>query len=329
MNKFTADFETATWLKDETYVWAWAVCSIDEKYEIQIGNNIESFMKWCYENRNSEVYFHNEKFDGEFIIWWLLKNGYEHVENKEDIKEKTFTTLISDMGQFYSITVYYKVLTKRYEKITFIDSLKILPFSVEDIAKSFGLRIRKLELDYNKVRSRHHTLTEEEKEYIKNDVLIVAQSLKTLFDENLTKMTIGSNALNHYKELVGKRQFEHNFPVLEKELDAELRKSYRGGFTYLSTEYEEKEVGKGCVLDVNSLYPSVMYNEKLPFGQPVYYEGKYKQDSIYDLYIQKINCAFEIKENKIPCLQLKNTRSYFMNNEYLLSSKNPYRLSMS
>lgn len=97
MNKFIADFETATWLKDETYVWAWAVCSIDEKFEIKTGNNIESFMEWCYENRNSEVYFHNEKFDGEFIIYWLLKNGYEHVENKEDIKEKTFTTLISDM----------------------------------------------------------------------------------------------------------------------------------------------------------------------------------------------------------------------------------------
>lgn len=153
--------------------------------------------------------------------------------------------------------------------------------------------------------------------------------MKTLFDENLTKMTIGSNALNHYKELVGKRQFEHNFPHLEKDLDAELRKSYRGGFTYLFPTYADKEVGKGCVLDVNSLYPSVMYNEKLPFGQPIYFTGQYTQDSIYDLYIQKINCAFEIKVNKIPCLQLKNTRSYFMNNEYLLSSKNPYRVFMS
>ena len=28
MNKYTADFETATWLENETYVWAWAVCEI-------------------------------------------------------------------------------------------------------------------------------------------------------------------------------------------------------------------------------------------------------------------------------------------------------------
>ena len=29
MKKFTADFETCTWLEDETYVWAWALCDID------------------------------------------------------------------------------------------------------------------------------------------------------------------------------------------------------------------------------------------------------------------------------------------------------------
>ncbi len=28
MKKYTADFETAVHLKNETYVWAWAVCEI-------------------------------------------------------------------------------------------------------------------------------------------------------------------------------------------------------------------------------------------------------------------------------------------------------------
>ena len=28
MKKFTGDFETATWISDETWVWAWAVCEI-------------------------------------------------------------------------------------------------------------------------------------------------------------------------------------------------------------------------------------------------------------------------------------------------------------
>jgi hypothetical protein len=67
-----------------------------------------------------------------------------------------------------------------------------------------------------------------EQEYIKNDVLIVAKALKTLFDDNLTKMTQGSNALNDFKEIIGKKKFEHYFPLLPYEVDKEIRKAYKG-----------------------------------------------------------------------------------------------------
>ena len=97
MKKFTADFETATWLPDETYVWAWATCEIGNEENLTIGNSIETFIEFCKSQKNSEFYFHNLKFDGEFIIWWSLKNGFIHVEKKEDIEANTFTTLISDM----------------------------------------------------------------------------------------------------------------------------------------------------------------------------------------------------------------------------------------
>lgn len=197
------------------------------------------------------------KFDGEFIIYYLLSNGFKHVEEKEDIEDKTFTTLISDMGQFYTITIYFEKQNKRVHKVTFIDSLKIIPFSVEDIAKSFNLPISKLTLDYDRPRSRNHILNQEEREYIKNDVLIVAKALKVIFDDNLTKMTEGSNALNDFKEIITKSKFEHLFPLLDYDIDKDLRQSYKGGFTYLNPIYKEKDVGKGVVLDVNSLYPSV------------------------------------------------------------------------
>ena len=45
MKKYTADFETATWLEDETYVWAWAVSEIGNPDNIIIGEDIDSFMK--------------------------------------------------------------------------------------------------------------------------------------------------------------------------------------------------------------------------------------------------------------------------------------------
>ena len=229
MKKFTADFETVTWLEEKTYVWAWAICEIETE-NVKIGNDIETFIDFCKSQKNAEFYFHNLKFDGEFIIWWALKNGFKHVTEKEDIKDNTFTTLISDMGMFYQITLYYKVGNKKVHKTVFYDSLKIIPFSVEQIAKSFNLPISKLTLDYNKPREKGYILNEEEKEYIKNDVLIVAKALKVLFNENLKKMTQGSNALHDFKEMLSKSKFEHYFPELDYEVDKDLRKAYKRWF---------------------------------------------------------------------------------------------------
>lgn len=65
-----------------------------------------------------------------------------------------------------------------------------------------------------------------------------------------------------------------------------------------------------------------MYDKKLPFGEPVFFEGKYKNDKVYDLYVQMITCSFKLKKDKIPTIQIKNNRSFFRGNEYLESSQN-------
>ena len=80
MKKFTADFETATWLEDESFVWAWALCEIGNTDNLKIGNTIETFFETIKKEDNPVILFHNLKFDGEFILFHLLKNDYEHVE---------------------------------------------------------------------------------------------------------------------------------------------------------------------------------------------------------------------------------------------------------
>ena len=315
---YTADFETATWLDDSSYVWAWAVCEIGNEDNIIIGNTIDTFMEYISKNKSSKYYFHNLAFDGSFILDYLFKHGFRHIENKEDKEDKTFTTLISDMGMFYTIEVYFSVKNKTVKKATFIDSLKIIPFSVSVIAKSFGLPISKLELDYNKPRELGHELTDEEKDYIKNDVKIVAMALKVLFDERLNHITSASNALHDFKKGYKDEKFSKLFPTIPYEIDKDIRQAYKGGFTYLNPIYREVDVDSGEVLDVNSLYPSVMRYELLPVGYPLPYDGKYEEDKEYPLYIQMITCSFEVKENMIPTIQIKG--SYFMDNEYLKSS---------
>lgn len=314
---YTADFETTTDIND-CRVWAWGVCDIANPSTFIYGNDIESFLNFMMDSDNSTFYFHNLKFDGEFIIHYLLNNGYTHILDRKDAKNKTFTTLISDMGAFYSIKIYFKCGSRKVTA-TIYDSLKILPFSVDEIAKGFKLPISKLKIDYHEKREKGHELTEMEIDYLRNDVEIVARALSTLFEQNLKQMTQGSNALYDYKNTITKKKFKYTFPILKPDVDHSIRQSYKGGFTYLSPRYKNKEVGKGIVLDVNSLYPSVMYYEKLPFGDPIFFKGEYKHDELYPLYVICFRCNFELKKNHIPTLQLKNNRS-FIPTEYVTSS---------
>ena len=242
MKHFTADFETVTWLENATYVWAWATCNIENE-EIEIGNNIDSFMDFCKKEKNSTFLFHNLKFDGEFIIYWALKHGFKHVTKKEDIEDNTFTTLISDMGQFYSIVLYFKKdKNKHVHKVTFLDSLKVINMSVKDIAKTYGLEISKLEIDYNEPREKGHILTEDERNYIKNDVLIVAKALNILYKNDLKKMTSASNALADYKEIITQGKFAHFFPPSTNLMTEILGKHINGRFYIFKSIIQ----GKNC-----------------------------------------------------------------------------------
>lgn len=318
MRKFTADFETNV-SETDCRVWAFALCEINNINNFIYGNNIDDFIKWCANKKENYVlYFHNLKFDGEYIFSYLLENGYRCIKDKKEREDKTFMTLISDTGQFYSIEIFFEVKNNKHiNKVTIYDSMKILNFSVKKIAKDFNLPIDKLEIDYKEIREKGHILTEQEINYIRNDVEIMARALKIMFDENLTKMTIGSDALHNYKQI--NTNFNNYFPILPYEIDKDIRQSYKGGFTYLNDCYKEKETGAGIVLDVNSLYPSVMMYEKLPFGNPIYFEGEYIHDDLYPLYIQSISCIFELKDGMIPTIQIKHHMS-FLPNEYVKSS---------
>ena len=255
MKKFTADFETSTWIPDESFVWAWALCEIGNVENLTIGNSIESFFERISKEVNPVILFHNLKFDGEFILYHLLKNGFTYTEKLER-KSKTFSTLISDMGLFYQIEVYFEV-GKKTKKVTFLDSLKIINQSVEQIAKTFNLPISKLSIDYNEPRERGHILTKEEQDYITNDVVIVAKAMENMYQMGLTKMTAGSNALFNYKQILTQNKFDKIYHKLTYQCDNDLRQAYKGGFTYLNPIYEGRDVNEGEVLDVNSLYPSV------------------------------------------------------------------------
>jgi hypothetical protein len=61
-----------------------------------------------------------------------------------------------------------------------------------------------------------------------------------------------------------------------------------------------------------------MYNQPLPHGTPIWFEGKYSHDKSYPLFIQEIYCEFKLRPNKIPTIQVKTGR--YQENEYLESN---------
>lgn len=324
---FVADFETTTDPND-CRVWAFAICSVDDSFSFQYGNDLEEFMLWCAGKQNYTVAFHNLKFDSSFILNWLNRNGFERISDKKDKRNKTYTTLISDMGAYYQIEVFFSVKGKKVNKVTFIDSMKIFNMSVKRIAEDFDLPISKLEIDYKAYRSKGHELTKEEVDYIRNDVEIVARALNIFYKQGHDKLTIGSNALSSFKSMC--KGFNNYFPELNEEEDTFIRKSYRGGFTYVNPKNQGKTIKGNCIcMDINSLYPSRLCLCPMPYQKPVYFEGQYKQDSQYPLYVQRLICTFRIKKDKIPSIQIKNT-SRFVANEYLTDSgSEPVELTLT
>lgn len=319
---FTCDFETTT-NPNDCRVWATGICDV-YTLEFKYGNSIDYLFEHFEKNDGALYLFHHLKFDGEFILYELFKRNYRYVAKKNEMEINTFNTLISDMGLFYSIEICYGLTrTGKLKKVKIQDSLKLLNMSVDKVAEAFHLPLKKLHIDYDADRPIGYELTSNEVAYLKNDVTIMAMAMQHVYAMNMKKMTQGSNALNQFKKIVGLKNFKYYFPP--PPYDEDVRQAYKGGFTWANPIYQGQQICKGLVLDVNSLYPYVMYDKWLPYGEGKFYEGKYERDKQYPLFIQMLTCSFELKKDHIPTIQIKNS-PFFPATEYLRSSKDKYGL---
>ena len=299
------DFETnnsdIAIAKGETNVWLYDIYDVYNNRHYT-GATIDEFFDQLFNLESNIIYAHNLKFDGNFIISWLLRSGFTWVEKNPDHKQ--FTTLISDMGQFYSIKIGYD--EKEYD---FRDSMKKIDGSVADMAFAYGLELKKGEIDYRLHRPEGYQATREEKEYIWNDTEIVANVLKFYYENAMTRMTTASDTMALYRKSIGENLYTLYFPELSIEVDDFIRESYRGGCCILNKKYASEIVHDIKVYDVNSMYPYQMCEMYLPYGEPRMFYGKYStqvENSIYDLYIQKIKVDLTVKENHYPSILVKN-----------------------
>ena len=333
---FACDFETTVYAgQDHTEVWASACVELGGE-DVVIFHSIEETFEFFKSLRcNLILYYHNLKFDGAFWLDMLLNNPkysqaiidlgegkYEWKKEKEMFNNE-FKYSISSMGQWYSITI--KI---RDRIIEIRDSLKLLPFSLKAIGKSFGTKHKKLEMEYEGFRYSGCEITKEEANYISNDVLVLKEALEIMYAEGHNKLTIGACCLAEYMNTVGGEDcFYDMFPQMyDVDIDKEeygepnaglyIKHSYKGGWCYLVRGKENMIFNNGVTADVNSLYPSVMSSESgnyYPIGSPTFWKGDFiperaKRDDIY--FFIRIRTRFKIKKNMLPFIQVKGSMLY-------------------
>lgn len=317
MATFASDFETTT-DPDDCRVWAWQSRNL-ETDEVFQGLDIASFVENAPRGLH---YFHNLAFDASFIIDYLERHlGYEYVEldktpegkaeGRHILHNKQLTALIGDQGQFYSMEY-----SGPQGKLEFRDSLKKIPGTLKELGWAYGAPVKKGDIDYHKPRPVGYQPDKDEWEYLDNDTAILAHVLNVVIGEGYTSMTIGGDCFRDWKKMFHQKfgdssngntdsTFRKSFPEFNHAQERNLRKAYRGGWTYCDPRYQGQLLTcGGVVYDVNSMYPGVMVQELFPVGIP--YELAPYEDAprMYPLVIRGGIVSYTLKERGLPCIPM-------------------------
>lgn len=300
-----ADFETTSLknLEQDGFVrvWLWSLVGVEDEEKLH-GYDIKSFLTEVKRHKCRRIFFHNLKFDGKFIVDYFMRNKFVYGQDYE--------VIIDGLGSWYEIK--WHMDKKHTCKIW--DSLKKFPnTSVKELGRFVNLP--KLDAPYfDKYYEKDYQPTEQEIAYCIRDSEVVAKAIKLELDQGFTSMTLATDCFKWGRNTCLNGRFYRDYmPILDNYTDDFCRKAYKGGISYLKPEYEDIEIHNIKVYDVNSLYPWVMHDCKLPFGYGVYTTEQPKDD---ELYFMHFSAQFYVKPNKFPFLQIKNTPRY-INNQFI------------
>ena len=272
------------------------------------------------------VYLHNfSKFDGVFLLKVLT-----------DLSLKI--NIIMREGLILNITFYYGK-----NKLFIKDSLLMLPLSLKKLSKQFKVPdkslfplkfVNPLNLDYDgpvpsidnfysitenqyknykeDFKNRSWNLRRETEFYCSQDCLVLYSVLFKFTEEILNEFyilvtkysTLSSLAFAIFRSSYMK---EDQICILEGSIYVYLKQSFRGGYVEGFTPYGINVKG----YDVNSLYPYVMRNNKMPVGHPTFFEG-----DIFKIYPDIL-----LNENKFLFLKVEVESPKDMERPFLLKTQ--------
>lgn len=263
----------------------------------------------------------------------LIDNGKEVLKNYS-----FFETCIGEQGQWYYINLYIGIKGKNYKEITFMDVSKIFVDSdFKDLKeKLLGEEYKEDLSELAMLKQNVEIISKSVKILRKEGLNKCTASACALdsFKKMLTKKW-GKGAFNRLFPNLSEEEIEFAYSAYKGGI-CYVNPIYKSKEIVYNELYEEdgkalwNDIGDGnnligVVFDVNAMYTYVMKNKPLPFGKPFRITNEYTFNTLiesqygeYDLggfgieetknfcYIKRFRCCFQVKEDGIPFLQLRN-----------------------
>lgn len=307
---WAADFEctglTNYTIDGKVRCYLWSCINLAGTVKLH-GNNIDTFID-LITKQGGKYWFFNLRYDGQFILYAMLKRGWTH--------GKEFTTSIDKMGLWYEIKIGATVVIW--------DAVKKFPgCSLNDVAKMYKLEAKKEHEDWNRYIPDDYIPTEKDIEYCIHDSEICAHAIKSEYLSGHTSMTLSSDAFSSIKQRLGWKKWRQYMPLLDKSIEAFVRLAYKGGVVWVKRCYQDVDVFWVKIYDENSAFPWVMRTKPLPIGLP-----SEREPRPGELYIKQFTTEFILKPNMIPTIQVKGNLLY-SETEYIEESIGPTKLTLT
>jgi hypothetical protein len=268
--------------------------------------NLDDFMEAILsrgDNQNTEYAFHNLKFDGSYIVPWLLNNNYECVTDRKP-EAKEFSILVDERNAWYTINI--QVTNRR--RVLLWDSLKLFPCALEYLPDVYSTPTHKIQEDsefYETVRPDGYKPNEREMMYFENDLQVPAEALNKhieLFGLRFKKTQAGQ-AFYNFEQVF--KAWKWRFPPLTTEQHETIKRAYWGGISYVPPSKAGKDFYNIGVFDINSSYPDKAANYKLPYGKCLFEYGEGIHPDMSKFWVAQCLVKFKLKKDCLPCIPYK------------------------
>lgn len=283
------------------YIWQFGFISKDTQYVVKgrTWYEFEIFMRKISEMLD----------DKRIIVWCHNLAGYEF-----RFMQKRY---MQDINEVFAKENNHAIKFVLFENIEFRDTLAICSKSLQALAQDYCITQKLVgDLDYNILRNSRTVLTNEEECYCDNDVIILSEFSKYIFENYiidgsipLTQTGLLRSDIKHYLKVNNLKKkilnrVHHMFPS-KKMYDLMMTYLFKGGLSNANYTIVNMILYMLDSYDFTSSYPAIMLQDKYYFPSEFVYTGNKNFNQLF---------SAENKQCVIAIIKFKNIRAKYNHN---------------